>query len=96
MSKPSLHEFKRDLAKQPPRLVSAGKLDSNFKKLTMLPGRILASGRPEYQVEFKDGGTQLLNLRGLPDGAVAREFTVCDNGQPKVYWFLTWEQEPEV
>lgn len=96
MSKPALHEFRRDLSKSPPRTVSAAALDGNFKKLTILPGKVRADGRPEYQVEFKDGGTQLVNLRGVPDGAVARQFTVCDNGQPKVYWLLTWDQEPVV
>lgn len=96
MSAPSLHAFKRDLAGKPPHTVSAARLDDNFRKVTVLPAKIGSAGVPEYQVEYKADGVQLFNLRGLPDGAVAKEFTVCDNGEPKVYWLLTWEQEPTI
>lgn len=96
MSLPALHKFKGDLAAKAPRTISAARLDDNFRKVTVLPAKIASGGAPEYQVEYKADGVQLFNLRGLPAGAVAKEFTVCDNGEPRVYWLLTWEQEPTV
>jgi hypothetical protein len=33
---------------------------------------------------------------GLPDGAIAKEFDVCENGQPATYWFVVWEEEPVI
>lgn len=33
---------------------------------------------------------------GLPAGAIAKEFDVCENGQAKTYWFVVWEQEPDL
>lgn len=31
---------------------------------------------------------------GLPEGATAKLFDVCENGQPKQYWFVVWDQKP--
>lgn len=33
---------------------------------------------------------------GLPDGAIAKEFDICENGQPTTYWFAVWENEPDL
>jgi hypothetical protein len=94
MSKPALHVFANDTKGPAPHVVRANKLDANFKRLTILPGRTKANGRPEYQVEFKDYGVQLSNLSGVPDGATARAFDICENGEPKTYWMLTWDSPP--
>lgn len=31
---------------------------------------------------------------GLPEGAIFKEFQICENGEPKTYWFVVWEEEP--
>lgn len=31
---------------------------------------------------------------GLPEGATAKLFDVCENGEPKQYWFVVWDQKP--
>lgn len=33
---------------------------------------------------------------GLPEGAIAKEFDVCENGSPTSYWFVVWEEEPVI
>jgi hypothetical protein len=33
---------------------------------------------------------------GLPAGAIAKEFDICENGQPTTYWFVVWEEEPVI
>lgn len=42
--------------------------------------------------------SQFLQWRktGLPDGAIAKEFDVCENGEPKKYWFIVWEEKPNL
>jgi len=100
MARPELHVFKDDLknrplpgSKQPPRTVRAQDLDDNFKKVTILESE---DEPPEYKVEYRDEGVVLFDLRGLPENAVAREFSVCQNGAPKTYWLVTWDEEPEL
>jgi hypothetical protein len=95
-----LHRFKEDLDKvppkgsnAPPRSISAKALDGNFDKVTLLPSE---AEPPEYEVSYREDGVILSNLRSLPEGAVAREFSVCENGNPETYWLLTWDQEPEL
>lgn len=31
---------------------------------------------------------------GLPEGAIFKEFQICEDGEPKTYWFVVWEEEP--
>jgi hypothetical protein len=31
---------------------------------------------------------------GLPEGAMFKEFDVCENGNPTTYWFVVWNEEP--
>lgn len=31
---------------------------------------------------------------GLPEGATAKQFDVCENGEPKQYWFIVWDKKP--
>jgi len=31
---------------------------------------------------------------GLPEGAIAKKLDVCENGIPRSYWFVVWEEEP--
>ena len=35
-------------------------------------------------------------VSGLPEGAIAIEFDVCENGSPTSYWFIVWEEEPVI
>jgi hypothetical protein len=95
-----LHRFKEDLDKVPPkgsnlppRSISATNLDENFNKVTLLPSE---TDPPEYQVSYREDGVIISDISGLPQGAVAREFSVCENGNPETYWLLTWDQEPEL
>jgi hypothetical protein len=95
-----LHKFKKDLdnvpprgSNQPPVSIRARDLDGNFEKVTVLPSEAIP---PEYQVTYRDDGVILSDINGLPEGAVAREFNVCENGNPVTYWLLTWDQEPEL
>jgi hypothetical protein len=98
MALPDLHKFSDDLRAKPadgsaapPRSISAGKLDGNFKKVTL----ILPKDDPKsYTVEYTREGTRLKIKRGLPDGAAFRQFDVCENGQPVQYWMVTWDEEP--
>jgi hypothetical protein len=100
MARPELHFFKDDLknrplpkSKQPPRTIRARDLDDNFKKVTILESD---DDPPQYRTEYTDEGVVLRDLRGVPEGATAREFSVCENGTPKTYWLLTWTEEPEL
>jgi hypothetical protein len=96
-----LHRFKEDLEKvppkgsnAPPRSISATDLDGNFDKVTVLPSK---TDPPEYQVSYREDGVLLSEFKaGLPEGAFAKQFDVCENGQPIQYWFVVWEQEPEL
>lgn len=100
MARPDLHLFERDLASKPslgssapPRTIRARDLDENNKKLTVIQGK---GNPPSYTVEYTSDGTRLEISPGLPEGATAREFDVCENGQPVRYWFVTWDEEPEI
>lgn len=33
---------------------------------------------------------------GLPDGAMAKEFDICENGEVKKYWLIVWDEEPNL
>ena len=100
MALPELHKFERDLknnppkgSNAPPRTVRAKDLDENFVKVTLIESDI---DPPPYRVKYTDDGTMLTDIRGLPEGAIAKEFDVCENGQPRKWWFLVWEEEPNV
>jgi hypothetical protein len=95
-----LHLFEEDLnnkpakgSNAPPVSIRAKDLDGNFKKVTVLESE---EDPPEYTVEYRDDGVVLKDINGLPPDAVAREFAVCENGQPTTYWFVTWDEKPEV
>lgn len=55
-------------------------------------GSISASASGGGDENFNGGG----GGAGLPAGATAKEFDVCENGQAKTYWFVVWEQEPNL
>lgn len=100
MPKLDLHEFKDDLkatpgpgSKAPPRTIRASDLDENFAKVTLIES---AEDPPPYQVEYTKDGTRLKNIRGLPEDAIAKQFDVCENGQAEQYWFVVWENEPDL
>jgi hypothetical protein len=95
-----LHKFKDDLSmappkgsNAPPRSISAKALDGNFNKVTLLPSE---TDPPEYEVNYREDGVILSDINGLPEGATAKEFAVCENGAPTTYWFVVWEDEPEI
>jgi hypothetical protein len=83
----------KPLGNEPPVSIKAADLDENFARCTIIPPD---EDPPPYGVEYTERGTILTNISGLPEGAVAREFSVCENGNPETYWLLTWDQEPEL
>jgi hypothetical protein len=100
MALPELHIFTEDLkhrpapgSNAPPRTVRAKDLDDNFKKVTLLESN---EDPPAYNIEYTKHGVLLTGISGLPEGATAKEFNVCENGNPESYWLLTWEDEPEL
>jgi len=100
MAKPDLHSFIKDLRSRPvagsnapPVSIRAKDLDDNFKKVTIIPSEAFP---PEYQVAYREDGVILSDLSGLPPEAIAKEFSVCENGLPATYWFVVWKDKPEV
>jgi hypothetical protein len=100
MALPDLHLFENDLKNKPgkgsnapPVSIRAKNLDENYKKVTLIESD---EDPPPYTVEYTEDGTRLKNIKGLPENALFRQFDVCENGQPKQYWFVVWEQEPEL
>jgi hypothetical protein len=98
MAKPNLHRFKDDLKSNPgngsaapPRTISAGKLDDNFTKVTLLESN---ESPKAYQVDYTSEGVRIRGIKGLPSGATFREFDVCENGQAVQYWMVTWDEDP--
>lgn len=76
-----------------PIAIKAVHLDDNWRRVTLLPSD---EDPPTYTVEYKPEGTRIKNILGLPPGASAKEFDVCENGSPTSYWMLTWTTEPEL
>lgn len=71
MARPSLHNFKGDLANKPgdgsdapPRTIRASNLDDNFRKVTLLDGE---GDPPLYEITYTKDGTRI--TRFLPDGS---------------------------
>lgn len=99
-NRPDLHKFRDDLKKKPgrgevkpPRVISAKNLDENFAKVTVIDSD---EEPPTYRVKYTRDGIVLENIAGLPKGALAKEFDVCENGQPRNWWFVVWENAPEL
>lgn len=98
--RPVLHLFERDLLKkpligsnEPPRTIRAKDLDDNNRRLTVLKG----TGDPlPYDVRYTKDGTILTGIRNLPEDAIAKEFDVCENGSPTSYYFVVWNDEPQL
>jgi hypothetical protein len=77
---------------EPPRQIVPSYTQSSM--LSMLPEE-----RPRLifrNLTSEAGGGGGGGGTGLPAGAIAKEFVVCENGQPTDYWFLVWESEPEI
>ena len=98
--KPDLHLFERDLkikpplgSNAPPRTIRAKDLDENNRKLTILKSE---GDPPAYRVKYTKDGTVLTDIQGLPPNAIAKEFDVCENGSPTSYWFVVWNEEPQL
>jgi hypothetical protein len=100
MALPDLHIFERLVKNKPakgsndyPLAIKATDLDENWKRTTLIEGE----GNPKpYEVEYTKDGTRIKNLRGLPQGATAKQFDVCENGTPKQYYLLVWDDEPQL
>jgi hypothetical protein len=100
MALPDLHKFENDLKNRPgpgsnapPVSIRAKNLDDNFKKVTLIGSD---ENPPPYTVEYTADGTRLRNIKGLPEGALFKQFDVCENGTPAEYWFVVWEADPSV
>ena len=98
--KPDLHLFEKDLKNKslvgstaPPRTIRAKDLDDNNRKLTVLQGE---GDPPAYRVKYTKDGTVLTDIQSLPENAIAKQFSVCENGTPTSYWFVVWNEEPEL
>jgi len=83
----------RPLKNDPPVSIKARDLDRNFTRSTIIEPDL---DPPPYRVKYSDKGTELLDISGLPPNAVARQFAVCEDGQPRQYWFVTWDEKPEL
>jgi hypothetical protein len=99
-NRPDLHKFRDDLQKKPgrgqvkpPRVISARNLDENFAKVTVIDSD---KEPPAYKVKYTKDGAILTDLQGLPKDAIAKQIYVCENGQPSPYWFVVWENEPDI
>jgi hypothetical protein len=93
-----IHKFKDDLNKggdptKAPFRISATALDNNFQRLTPIQQE---GPRRKYFVEETDLGWQLKGITGMPAGAKAKQFSVCENGSPISYWFVVWDEEPQL
>lgn len=104
MTNTLLHIFKDDLLKRPlpgfmsgtplpPRVILAKDLDDNNKALTLIDGE---DDPPAYRVKYTKDGTVLTDIQGLPPNAIAKEFDICENGSPASYWFVVWNEEPQL
>lgn len=98
--KPELHLFERDLKNKPivgsnapPRTIRAKDLDDNNRKLTVLQGE---GDPPAYRVKYTKDGTVLTDIQSLPENAIAKQFSICENGTPQSYWFVVWNEEPQL
>jgi hypothetical protein len=98
--KPDLHLFEKDLKNKslvgsnaPPRTIRAKDLDDNNRKLTVLQGE---GDPPAYRVKYTKDGTVLTDIQSLPENAIAKEFDVCENGSPTSYYFVVWNEEPQL
>lgn len=71
-----------------------------------IPPTPASTGEDFYALSFSDDASpdknpsQFLRWKiippssGLPEGAVFREFNICENGNPINYWMPTWTEDP--
>jgi len=76
-----------------PVSLKAKDLDDAFATTTLIKNPDESDAKRGYSVEYKPEGTYIKG-RWLPQKAEAKKFDVCENGQPKEYWLLTWDEEP--
>lgn len=100
MARPELHEFERLVQNQPapgssdyPVAIKAKHLDENWKRVTVIESD---EDPLPYTVEYTEDGTILRDISGLPPDAIAKQITICENGTPKSYWFVVWDNEPDL
>jgi len=101
MTNQLIHSFKEDLTKRslnagtpsPPRVILAADLDGNSEALTLIEGD---GDPPLYRVEYTKEGTKITDISVFPKDAIAKQFDVCENGSPTKYYFVVWNEEPEL
>jgi hypothetical protein len=100
MARPDLHKFEKSLKNKPglgstdePRTIKAKNLDDNNKKLTLLKSE---ETPPAYKVKYTADGTIITDIQGLPKDAIAKEFDICENGSATTYYFVVWNEKPEL
>ena len=86
-----------------PPLRSVPKKPNDPKDMYLYPaGGGVSGNKPSWQkIPIEDILKRLTDLEnnpssGLPDGAIAKEFDVCENGSPTSYWFVVWNAEPNL
>lgn len=86
----------RPTGKEPPITIKAKDLDGNFALTTVIENPEETDDKKSYKVKYGEEGTYLTDIKGLPPDAIAKEFDVCENGAPRKWWFVVWEEEPEL
>jgi hypothetical protein len=79
-----------------PVAIKAIHLDENWKRSTVINNPDESEEDRSYTVEYREDGTVLKDIKGLPPNAIAKEIDICENGQPASYWFVVWEEEPDL
>jgi hypothetical protein len=87
---------RRATGKEPPITIKAKDLDENYKLSTVIEDPTKTDDQKSYSVVYEERGTYLTGISGLPEGAIAKEIDICENGQPASYWFVVWEEEPDL
>jgi hypothetical protein len=87
---------RRATGKEPPITIKAKDLDKNYKLATVINNPDESEEDRSYTVEYREEGTVLKDIKGLPPNAIAKEIDICENGQPASYWFVVWEEEPDL
>ena len=94
--KARLEEFEIAERAAGPIAVYLNRADGQGKIMALFKSDASEEGETDVPTsEYYVGGDSL--PRDIEDGpAIAKEFTVCENGTPKNYWFVVWNKEPDL